>query len=483
MTLLILGHSFAYEMEHLTRMFFPGEPLEVRTDRNGAEGGIRTEMRRNGDGSVDLFVRLERDGRALERTHWLAPGSSDTDAELAMGRDLYRILGEFTGMEPPWGILTGVRPVRLCRALEERMGAERARVVLRNQYLVTPRKADLAFDILERQRPLLDQAGAEEFSLYISVPFCPSRCLYCSFVSHDIAGVRKLIPEYLRLLCEELRQTGEMAARLGLRPRTVYIGGGTPTSLEAGQLEAIMQAVRDSFGLTGLLEYTVEAGRPDTITPEKLETLLRMGADRISINPQTMSDGVLAAIGRNHTAGQTVDAFRMARGAGFARLNADVIAGLPGDTEPGFAASLEQILALCPENITVHTLTVKRSSRLREKGGAGGAHTLTMVERAHTLLGDAGYRPYYLYRQKGSIENLENTGYAYPGMESLYNILIMEEAQTILAAGAGAVTKLVLPGKPVKRVFNYKYPYEYINRFDEMCRRKAAIIEYYQKFC
>ena len=479
MTLLTIGHTYAYEMESLTRMFFPGEKLDVRAEGDtAAPGTITTALERLADGSVELLTRVALAEAADESRERLAVDATDHEAELAMARLLFRLLRAHTGIEPPWGILTGVRPVRLFRRFREQTGtAVQAERVFREQYLVTDEKLKIAADIDGRQHALLARARPDGFSLYISIPFCPTRCLYCSFVSHDIKGVAKLVPDYLRLLCEEIRCTAQVAARLGLRLQTVYMGGGTPTTLEADQLRTIMETVRESFDLSDLLEYTVEAGRPDTITPEKLAALREYGVERISINPQTMDDEILRAIGRGHTAAQIEEGAALARKAGFACINMDLIAGLPGDTAEGFGATLERVRAMAPENITVHTLTVKRSSNLRRQEGAyrTDESVSRMLEHAHTRLHSEGYAPYYLYRQKGTMANLENTGYALPGCEGLYNVLIMEEVQTILAVGAGAVTKLCRPGEPLQRVFNFKFPYEYIDRFPEILRRKKEL--------
>jgi oxygen-independent coproporphyrinogen-3 oxidase len=349
---------------------------------------------------------------------------------------------------------------------------------LTEDYLALPDKIRLALDTGRSQAEILADNRPGDYSLYISIPFCPSRCLYCSFVSHEIGKCRKLIPAYVEKLCEELRATAAIAGKLGWRLRTVYMGGGTPTTLEAADLDRILGVVAENFDLSTISEYTVEAGRPDTVTAEKLAILHRRGVGRISVNPQTMDDRVLDLIGRNHTARQVEESFALAREAGFGWINMDLIAGLPGDSDAGFARTMDQVLALSPENITVHTLTVKRSSTLRSLETAYEESPMHLDECLtgvrHTLR-EAGYRPYYLYRQKGTRQNLENVGYTKPGFESPYNIFIMEEVQTVLAVGAGAVTKLCGPGNAVKRICNHKYPYEYIGRFGELIDRKAAM--------
>jgi oxygen-independent coproporphyrinogen-3 oxidase len=311
----------------------------------------------------------------------------------------------------------------------------------------------------------------------VGIPFCPTRCRYCSYVSHAIGRAGNLLPEYLQLLLEEIRVIGETAKAQGLRPLAVYIGGGTPTVLDAGQLAALMSRISGSFDTSNLLEYTVEAGRADTITAEKLAAIKAMGAGRVSVNPQSMTPHVLEAIGRRHTPEDVERGFWLAREAGFDWINMDLIAGLPGETPESFAASLGRILALSPENITVHALAVKRSSEMRANGeGPGlGPKAAEMQRHAAERLKAAGYAPYYLYRQKPAVDNLENTGYAKPGYEAAYNIYSMDDAHNILAAGAGAVSKLMCADKKIKRVFNHKYPYEYISRFGEIISRKGEL--------
>ena len=326
-----------------------------------------------------------------------------------------------------------------------------------------------------------------DISLYVGIPFCPTRCSYCSFVSRTVGdkATRALVQPYVDKLCAELTAIRETADRCGLHIRTFYIGGGTPTSLSAAQLEQLMSHIAKTFDLAKLDEYTVEAGRPDCTDAEKLRIIKKYGATRISINPQTFSDQVLQNIGRRHTAQDIIDCFAAARAAGHKNINMDLIAGLPGDTVEGFEASLRQAIALDPENITVHTLTLKRASNIVvEHRAADYADVAAMLGKC-SLLADAGYRPYYMYRQKGTLQNLENIGWAKPGFECLYNIYIMEEVHTILSAGAGGSTKLVIPGRrrgKIERIFNFKYPTEYIDRFAELLDRKKAVEDFYARY-
>lgn len=381
-------------------------------------------------------------------------------------------------------MVTGIRPVKKINELMER-GLDKPEIfsVLKEKYYVSDEKLELAYRTAVTQSDALKALDKRSYSLYVSIPFCPSRCSYCSFVSHSIesAGAKKLLPDYVKKLCEEIALTAETAKELDLRLDTVYIGGGTPTVLSADQLAEVMSAVKKNFDISKIREYTVEAGRSDTITEKKLEIIRDFGATRISVNPQTMNDSVLEAIGRRHTAKDVVSAFETARRLGFGNINMDVIAGLPTDTPESFAQTIETLCGIDPESITIHTLTVKRSSALfSEEERRIDGRTGEMVGSGQKRLLGAGYLPYYLYRQKNTVENLENVGFAKAGYECLYNIYIMEEAQTILAAGAGGSTKLVNTetGK-IERLFNYKFPYEYISRYDKMIAKKAGIVKFF----
>jgi oxygen-independent coproporphyrinogen-3 oxidase len=301
-----------------------------------------------------------------------------------------------------------------------------------------------------------------------------------------VESAKKLIPRYVELLCEEIKRTGEIAKNLNLKLETVYIGGGTPTTLSAQELNRVLDAVEGAFDLSDILEYTVEAGRPDTVTKEKLETIKNRNVTRISINPQTLSDEVLKRIGRNHTAKQMIDAFYLARELGFNNINTDLIAGLPDETLDSFKETLDTVLKLNPENVTVHSLSMKRASRLSASGELpeieAGKTAREMVDYARRVLTDNGILPYYMYRQSKTVGNLENVGYAKKGFEGLYNVYIMDETHTILGCGASAVTKLKQPhGTRIERIFNFKYPFEYINRFDELMERKQGITDFYKE--
>ena len=352
-------------------------------------------------------------------------------------------------------------------------------------YYVSPSRRRLAVETAQEGLRAKADLRPEDISLYIGIPFCPTRCAYCSFVSQSVEKSLGLMDPYLEVLCREITDAAQMVRETGLRIKSFYMGGGTPTTLSARQMDRLLTHLNRSFDLSGCAEYCIEAGRPDTITREKLQVLLDHGADRISVNPQTLDDRVLDTIGRRHTAQDIIDCFAAARAAGHKNINMDLIAGLPGDTVEGFEASLRQAIALDPENITVHTLTLKRASNIVvEHRAADYADVAAMLGKC-SLLADAGYRPYYMYRQKGTLQNLENIGWAKPGFECLYNIYIMEEVHTILSAGAGGSTKLVIPGQrrgKIERIFNFKYPTEYIDRFAELLDRKKAVEDFYARY-
>ena len=367
------------------------------------------------------------------------------------------------------------------------MGETAAEDYFENVFKVNKNKLSLCKAAVSGEEKITSLSKKNSFSLYISIPFCPTRCSYCSFVSHSVAQAKILIPNYVDLLCKELIATAEIAKINNLSLETVYIGGGTPTAITAQELEKIMVCVGESFDLTHIREYTVEAGRPDTVTKEKLEVIKRCGATRISINPQTMNDSVLENIGRKHTSYQTIKAFELARETGFNNINMDLIAGLPTDTAESFEYTVNKVLELNPESVTVHSLSLKRSSTMTKKGDLpetyAGDIASFMVDYAREKLSQNGIKPYYMYRQSKTVGNLENVGYAKQGFECLYNVFIMDETHTILACGASAVTKLRQPGGDhIERIFNYKYPYEYINNFDEMISRKNKVNLFYEKY-
>ena len=474
MNICVRGLSSVYEPENVARLFFANARLVRRLPRK--EDGVLARAGRR------LAAGVRLGGRC---TVLYAPRPADEkQAELALAGLVYELLKQATGVRPPWGMLTGVRPVRI---IHDRRAAglsdEAIHRLFVETYDCTEAKFRLAKSIADLQRPILAARKPRDYSLYIGIPFCPSRCSYCSFVSLSTQREGRLMEPYLEALCREIEAIRDRAEDCGLDLKTIYIGGGTPTSLSADGLRKLMGTVAECFDLSRLEEYTVEAGRPDCTDAEKLAVLKEYGASRISINPQTFSDAVLERIGRKHSAADILRCFEEARAAGHDNINMDLIAGLPGDTVDGFAKSLRTALSLSPENITVHTLTLKRASNL-VIGHADSDYgdVAAMLEECGALA-DAGYQPYYLYRQKGTLQNLENTGWCKPGKEGYYNIYIMEEVHSILSAGAGGSTKLVQPGgAKIERIFNYKYPAEYISGFDTILQRKEGVSEFYARY-
>lgn len=483
MKIYIDNHSFHYELENLTRLFFPNEKIEIVKEFENSlmeMPYIYTFLDTN---SIIIKVNFADFTQDVK----ISSTNDSSEDERLMATELYKLLQSYTGITQPWGILTGVRPIKLMRRLCDLMGKDKATQYFKQELLVTDSKTDLALQTEAIERQIIELSERKSFSLYVSIPFCPSRCNYCSFVSQSIEKAKHLIKPYTELLCKELIYTAQIAKNLDLKLETVYIGGGTPTTLSPEQMSMLLSTIRDNFDMSTCREFTVEAGRPDTITEEKLRAIIDNGVDRISINPQTLNDDVLNAIGRKHNAEQTINAYKLARDVGFKHINMDLIAGLPDDSFESFKATLDRICELDPESITVHTLSMKKSSFLTEKGllvyKDDADRTSKMLDYCQSKLTNNEYLPYYLYRQSRMVGNLENVGWAKKGFEGLYNVYVMDETHTILGCGAGAVTKLKqYGGEYLERIFNYKYPYEYIDGLDTLIKRKEAIYPFYQKY-
>lgn len=477
MNLYVKNHNFHFELENLTRLFFPNEKITVIRDFSEPQPPyIYTEV----SDKITISVNIGSFNKSETAEKKLA----DDDNELVSAQLLYKLLCDFTGLTQPWGILTGVRPVKLLRRLAEESSEEQAVKKFEKDFFVSNEKIALSRETEHNELKILELSKPESFSLYVGIPFCPSRCSYCSFVMASIERAEKLIEPYTKLLCEEIKRTAEIANKLGLRLETVYFGGGTPTTLSAEQLDTVLRTVNNSFDMSTCREFTVEAGRPDTIDTAKLFALKENKVDRISINPQTVNDEVLKTIGRKHTAQQFFDAFELARKCGFDNINTDLIAGLPTDTPESFKNSLDSIVRLNAECITVHTLCMKRASRLTTEGVTldlqQARDAREMLAYTQNILGQNEYIPYYMYRQSRMVGNLENVGWSKRGFESLYNVYVMDETHTILACGSGGVTKLKRNNPDyLERIFNFKYPYEYIDRFDELIQRKSGIMQFY----
>lgn len=478
MILSVTGHNFRYETENVIRIFFPLEKLTITEEMPETQEDYIFTYSKDGIIGCEVFLfgkKEKREQSILNKT--------EKEAELILAQLLYDILTSMTGLTPPWGILTGVRPSKLLRNLIDENGENEAVEYFKNQLFVSDKKTELALSVAKAEDRIIALSGEKSYSLYVSIPFCPTRCSYCSFVSHSVAQAKKLIPDYVKLLCREIEDISKIASDLNLKLETIYFGGGTPTSLGEEDLKTLTDTVKANFNVSGVREYTIEAGRPDTLNKEKLSIMKNAGVTRISINPQTFNAEVLENIGRKHSPEMTVDAFNMARAAGFDNINMDFIAGLPGDTYESFKNSIEKAISLSPENITVHTLALKRAANIVTQGETDSVYneTAKMLDYSNSALYKNGYFPYYMYRQSKSVGNNENVGWSKADRECLYNIYMMEEIHTVLAAGGGAVTKLRSPYEnKIDRIFNFKYPYEYISRFDEQSERKKYIYEFYE---
>ncbi|HZJ78682.1 MAG TPA: coproporphyrinogen dehydrogenase HemZ [Clostridia bacterium] len=487
MILEILNHDFHYEMENLCRMFFPFEKIIKTYEPNKLNDDIVVTTKLIAqNNTIKHVARIKAFDNEYICESYVDANVKDLNAEceFSMTKALFEVLKNSTNYTPSWGILTGVRPSKLMTKLISTYGEKSAKKYFAEKLIVSEAKTDLAFNVAKSEMKIIDSSTPRSFSLYISIPFCPTRCSYCSFVSHSITSpqAKNLIPEYVEKLCQEIEIVGKYAKNLELKLESVYWGGGTPTSLDAEDINIICNSISKSFDVNSAREYTIEAGRPDTVTKKKLEVIKRNAVTRISINPQTFDDTVLKNIGRLHSSQKTIDAFMLARSLGFDNINMDLIAGLPGDSVENFSKSLNKTIECNPENITVHTLALKRSSTLVSNGETFKGINLTskMLEKVENTLPGKGFAPYYMYRQSRSLGNLENVGWSKKGYKCLYNVFMMEECHTVLAAGAGAVTKLKQPlGDYIERIFNFKYPYEYINRFEELMERKQRIYDFY----
>lgn len=469
-------NKFTYNVYHVTKAFFPEEEI-VQTVDEEQEPLVWMQL----PGGA-CFSLAERSLTGTDRK--MTPEEEQTEKR-EVTREVYRFLSKKCDRELAWGMLTGVRPTKLVmQKLEAGLDQVQIRKFLEEEYCVTKEKAELAYEIACREKEQLGKLNASEgFSLYVGIPFCPSICSYCSFSSSPVGEWKDKIDAYLDALIKELKALGRMAGER--KPDTVYVGGGTPTTLEAGQLDRLLGTIRNCFDLSELKEFTVEAGRPDSIKREKLEVIRRYPVTRISVNPQTMQQKTLDLVRRKHTVEDVEHIFHMARELGFDNINMDLIAGLPEETLEDFKETLREVEALKPDSITVHTLVIKRASRLRkeqlEQGGEmreEDACIEPMQKEAEQFCRVHGYEPYYMYRQKNKAHttrntNQENVAYAKPGKECLYNIFIMEELQSILALGSGGSSKIVFPEENrMERVENVKSVDDYIGRIDEMIRRK-----------
>ena len=470
MNLILIGHDDRYAVEQLQLALFPagtqgdavstlhrGGTWLTATAKITIDGKTATASRRLK--ATEETVRLRR--RALQQSYYLAA---------------CQLLPEI----PAWGALAGVRPTKITTKHLLEGGTEKsAQALLKDVYYVTPARRQLAVDCSVSTVKAAALLEPTDISLYIGIPFCPTRCAYCSFVSRSVGKRTELLEPYLEALMKELAATGALLANSGRKVRTIYIGGGTPTTLSSEQLARLLDAVHGSFDLSRCIEFTVEGGRPDTLDAEKLRTIRLHGADRMSINPQSMIDSVLRASGRPHRSEDVRRSYTQAVEAGFDAINMDLIAGLPTDTVAGFRRSLDEVAALNPANITVHTLALKKGADLFERReNLPSAQAVTeMVAYANETLRNLGYKPYYLYRQKYMSGSFENVGWSRSGLDCLYNIYMMEEVHTILSLGGGGMNKVNFPDGSLKRFHNPKFPEQYIEMIDDVLQQKQELFQ------
>ena len=477
MILKINGDINKYYVQTLCMVFFPGATFSENEQPAEDLPEVTVEVYRDSENTnVTSYVSIKLNDKLCEATESVSLSEEinfATHEAIAVGRAVFAAGKELLGHTPPWGILTGVRPAKVANSiLRAGKGILKTKKVLRDEYFLNPQKAALAVSVASTEYKMMKKMQNGTCSLYISIPFCPSRCAYCSFVSYTTKRLLSMIDDYLKAMIIDLEDTFDTIKRLGLKITTVYIGGGTPTTLSADQLRVLLSKISEHVDKESLLEFTLEAGRPDTITREKLEVAKEFGVTRISVNPQTLNDDVLRDIGRKHTVDDFFSAYALAKEIGFRDINVDLIAGLPGDDFQSFSETVDRIIELAPTNITVHTFCVKKASdALRNNSSIyslSGGDAAKSVSYSQLKTKFAGYKPYYMYRQKNTVGNLENVGFALEGHEGLYNVYMMEEYQTIFAVGAGAVTKLVKFNGPIgsdaqiMRLFRPKYPYEYL---------------------
>jgi len=468
MKLTLLGHDDRYAVEQLQMALFP----------EGTEGEALSALHR-GSTWLTATTKITLAGRTVSASRRLK--ASEETVRLrrrCLQQSYYMAAVQLLPSVPAWGALAGVRPTKITtRHMLEGGTPKSADKLMKDMYYVTNDRRKLAVDCSVSTVQAAALLEPSDLSLYVGIPFCPTRCAYCSFVSRTIGKKTELLDPYLKALEQEMAVTGRLLAESGRKIRTVYIGGGTPTTLTTAQMARLLDSIRDSFDLSRCIEFTVEGGRPDTLDAEKLRTIAAHGADRMSINPQTMEDHVLRACGRPHTAADVVRAYREAEDAGFKAINMDLIAGLPQDSVEGFMRSLDAVAALDPANITVHTLALKKGADLFEKRqGLSTAEEVTaMVDYANRTLRGLNFKPYYLYRQKYMSGSFENVGWSRDSLDCLYNIYMMEEVHTIVSLGGGGMNKVNFPDGSLKRFHNPKFPEQYIEMIDDVIRQKEEL--------
>ena len=468
MKLTLHGHDDRYAVEQLQMALFP----------EGTDGEAVSTLHR-GNTYLTAVTKITLNGKTAAASRRLK--AADESVRLrrqTLQQSYYAAAVQLLGYEPAWGALAGVRPTKISTKHMLSGGTPKsAEKLLKDVYYVTPARRKMAVDCSVSTVHAVNLLEDTDVSLYIGIPFCPTRCVYCSFVSRTIGKRTELMEPYLQALYKEIEITGRLLKESGRRVRSIYIGGGTPTTLTSQQMAKLLDTVRESFDLSRCLEFTVEGGRPNTLDDEKLRTIVQHGADRISINPQTMENHVLRACGRPHSADDILRAYDQAVAAGFKAINMDLIAGLPQDSVDGFRRSLDTVISLNPANITVHTLALKKGADLFERRVElpTQGEVTQMVDYANTTLREAGYKPYYLYRQKYMSGSFENVGWSRNGLDCLYNIYMMEEVHTIISLGGGGMNKVNLPGGKIERFHNPKFPEQYIEMIDKVLQQKEEM--------
>ena len=497
MILHIDGNINRYYVQTLCMVFFPGATFgENETISEGVPEVSVSVFNESSGNSVTAFAQIKLNDKVSEASETIFKDQEvniATYESIALGRALFAAGKSLLGHIPPWGILTGIRPAKIASTLlYGGKGILKTKRILRDEFFLNPQKAALATTVASTEMKILKHIKGNLCSLYISIPFCPSKCAYCSFVSATTPKLLALIDQYLDKLLDDLDETFDVIKRLGIGISTIYIGGGTPTTLSAKQLTRIFKKIKEHIDPQDLMEFTLEAGRPDTITAEKLSVAKKYGVTRVSVNPQTLNEDVLREIGRKHTVEEFYQAYALAKKSGIKDINVDLIAGLPGDDFKSFSETMDKIIALSPTNITVHAFSVKKAADVLRKNSniysVTGNDAEKCISYSQIQTKFAGYKPYYMYRQKNTVGNLENVGFSMEGHEGLYNIFMMEETQTIFGVGAGAVTKLVNTKNgrddvKIERIFNPKYPYEYLNKTksDNETSFTDKVIKFYEK--
>ena len=497
MILHIDGNINRYYVQTLCMVFFPGATFgENETISEGVPEVSVSVFNESSGNSVTAFAQIKLNDKVSEASETIFKDQEvniATYESIALGRALFAAGKSLLGHIPPWGILTGIRPAKIASTLlYGGKGILKTKRILRDEFFLNPQKAALATTVASTEMKILKHIKGNLCSLYISIPFCPSKCAYCSFVSATTPKLLALIDQYIDKLLDDLDETFAVIKRLGIGISTIYIGGGTPTTLSAKQLTRIFKKIKEHIDPQDLMEFTLEAGRPDTITAEKLSVAKKYGVTRVSVNPQTLNEDVLREIGRKHTVEEFYQAYALAKKSGIKDINVDLIAGLPGDDFKSFSETMDKIIALSPTNITVHAFSVKKAADVLRKNSniysVTGNDAEKCISYSQIQTKFAGYKPYYMYRQKNTVGNLENVGFSMEGHEGLYNIFMMEETQTIFGVGAGAVTKLVNTKNgrddvKIERIFNPKYPYEYLNKTksDNETSFTDKVIEFYEK--